>query len=139
LKSKPFVCSSLKPTFKSRQNEVCYTFNVAKCDRIFIICCKKNKLNYQVIMLYHHRNSCKCATNDCNVFRHQVQSVTNEGRLKFDKSPQMKHDNGEYKHGRARREESHDLAISGRINQSEKGYHRRGKTAEDAQAQKSRS
>jgi hypothetical protein len=34
-KSKPFVCSSLKSASKSRQDEMCYTFNVAKCDRIF--------------------------------------------------------------------------------------------------------
>ncbi len=34
-KSKPFVCSSLKPASKSRQDEMRYTFDVAKCDRIF--------------------------------------------------------------------------------------------------------
>jgi hypothetical protein len=34
-KSKPFVCSSLKPTSKSWQDEMCYTFDVTKCDRIF--------------------------------------------------------------------------------------------------------
>jgi hypothetical protein len=34
-KSKSFVCSSLKPTSKSRQDEMHYTFDVAKCDRIF--------------------------------------------------------------------------------------------------------
>jgi hypothetical protein len=34
-KFKPFVCSSLKPASKSRQDEVCYTLDVAKCDRIF--------------------------------------------------------------------------------------------------------
>jgi hypothetical protein len=34
-----------------------YTFDVAKCDRIFITCCKKSKLNYQVVTSYHHRNS----------------------------------------------------------------------------------
>jgi hypothetical protein len=34
-KSKPFVCSSLKMASKSRQDKICYTFNVAKCDRIF--------------------------------------------------------------------------------------------------------
>jgi hypothetical protein len=34
-KSKPFLCSSLKPASKSRQDEMCYTFDVAKCDRIF--------------------------------------------------------------------------------------------------------
>jgi hypothetical protein len=34
-KSKPFVCSSLNLVSKSRQNEMRYTFDVAKCDRIF--------------------------------------------------------------------------------------------------------
>jgi hypothetical protein len=34
-KSKPFICSSLKPASKSRQDEMRYTFNFAKCDRIF--------------------------------------------------------------------------------------------------------
>jgi hypothetical protein len=34
-KSKPFVCSSLKPASKSWQEEMCYTFDIAKCDRIF--------------------------------------------------------------------------------------------------------
>jgi hypothetical protein len=34
-KSKPFVCSSLKLASKYRQDEICYTFNVAKCNKIF--------------------------------------------------------------------------------------------------------
>jgi hypothetical protein len=34
-KSKPFICSSLKSIFKSRQDEIHFTFNVTKCDRIF--------------------------------------------------------------------------------------------------------
>jgi hypothetical protein len=34
-KSKPFICSSLKLASKSRQDEMRYTFDVAKCDRIF--------------------------------------------------------------------------------------------------------
>jgi hypothetical protein len=34
-KSKPFVCSSLRPASKSRQDEMRYTFDVAKCNRIF--------------------------------------------------------------------------------------------------------
>jgi hypothetical protein len=35
LKSKPFVCSSLKPTSKSWQDEIRFTFDITKCDRIF--------------------------------------------------------------------------------------------------------
>jgi hypothetical protein len=34
-KSKPFVCSSVKPATKIHHDEMCYTFDVAKCDRIF--------------------------------------------------------------------------------------------------------
>jgi hypothetical protein len=34
-KSKQFICSSLKPASKSRQDEMSYTFDVAKCERIF--------------------------------------------------------------------------------------------------------
>jgi hypothetical protein len=41
-------------------------------------------------------NSYSHATNDCNVFRRQVQSVINEGRLKFAESPQMKLDKDQF-------------------------------------------
>jgi hypothetical protein len=34
-RSKPFVCSSLKPASKSQQDEMRYTFVVTKCDMIF--------------------------------------------------------------------------------------------------------
>jgi hypothetical protein len=34
-KSKPFVCSSFKLTSKSQQDEIRFTFDVSKCDRIF--------------------------------------------------------------------------------------------------------
>jgi hypothetical protein len=34
-KSKPFVCSRLKSDCKSRQDKMRYTFDVAKCDRMF--------------------------------------------------------------------------------------------------------
>jgi hypothetical protein len=37
-------------------------------------------------------NSYSHLTNDCNVFRQQVQSAINEGRLKFVENPQMKLD-----------------------------------------------
>jgi hypothetical protein len=39
---------------------MCYTFDGAKYDRIFLITCyKNNKLNCQVVISYHHRNSLK--------------------------------------------------------------------------------
>jgi hypothetical protein len=34
-KSKPFIYSSLKSASKRRQDEMRYTFDVAKCNRIF--------------------------------------------------------------------------------------------------------
>jgi hypothetical protein len=56
-KSKPFVCSSMKSASKSWQYEMCYTFGITKCDRIFNYLLQEK--NYQVIMLYHRRNSLK--------------------------------------------------------------------------------
>jgi hypothetical protein len=94
-KSKPFVCSSLKPASKSRQDEMRYTFNVAKCDRIFdyLLQAKQIKLPSAHVIpsleqLKKHvyckwYNSYSHATNACNVFRLEVQSPINEGRLKF--------------------------------------------------------
>jgi hypothetical protein len=35
IKSKLFVCTSLKPASKSRQDEIHFTFDVTKCDSIF--------------------------------------------------------------------------------------------------------
>jgi hypothetical protein len=34
-KFKPFICSSLKPDSKSWQDEIHFTFDVTKCDKIF--------------------------------------------------------------------------------------------------------
>jgi hypothetical protein len=34
-KLKPFICASLKPASISRKDEMHYTFDIAKCDRIF--------------------------------------------------------------------------------------------------------
>jgi hypothetical protein len=34
-KSKPFVCSSLKSASRSWQNDIHFTFDITKCDRIF--------------------------------------------------------------------------------------------------------
>jgi hypothetical protein len=68
-------------------------FNVGKCDRIFDELLKNGniKINHTVpsadelkrraYCKWH--NSFSLATNDCNVFRRQIQSAINEGRLKF--------------------------------------------------------
>jgi len=42
-KSKPFVCAALKPT-PGRREEIKYTFDVSKCVKILIFCCKQIKL-----------------------------------------------------------------------------------------------
>jgi hypothetical protein len=90
-KSKPFVFSSLKPASKSRQDEMHYTFNIAKCDRIFDYLLQEKQIKLpsgQVIpsleQLKKHayckwHNSYSHATNDCNVSHRQVQSAINEG------------------------------------------------------------
>jgi hypothetical protein len=103
-KSKPFVCSSWKPASKNWQDEFHFTFNITKCVRIFnyLLQEKQIKLPSNHIIpsseqLKKHayckwHNSYSHATNDCNVFRRQVQSAINEGRLKFAESPQMKLD-----------------------------------------------
>jgi hypothetical protein len=83
---------------------MCYTFDIAKCDRIFYYLLQKKQIKLpsnHVIpspkQLKKHAyckwyNSYSQATNNDNVFRQQVQSVINEGRLKFVESPQMKLD-----------------------------------------------
>jgi hypothetical protein len=88
--SKPFMCSSLKPALKNQQDEMCYTFDVVKCDRILdhLLQEKQIKLTSNQVMpspeqLEKHAyckwySSYSHAINDCNVFRHQVQSAINE-------------------------------------------------------------
>ena len=101
--NKPCICGSLKPIQKNRQDNIKFTFDVSKCDRIFD---ELNKLGY--IKLSHtirpleelkRRAYCKWhnlfsdATNDCNVFRTQIQSALNEGWLVV---PQMQIDNNPF-------------------------------------------
>ena len=86
--NKSCTCCSLKPIQKNRQDNFKFNFDVSKCDRIFD---ELNKLGY--IKLSHAippleelkwRAYCKWhnlfshATNDCNVFRRQIQSAVNE-------------------------------------------------------------
>jgi hypothetical protein len=82
-----------------------YTFDVAKCDMIFDYLLQEKQIKLpsghvipsleQLKKHAHYKwhNSYSHATNDCNVFRRQVQLVINEGRLKFAESPQIKHHN----------------------------------------------
>ena len=78
-KIKAYSCASLKPAHKSRQEEMKFTFDVSKCDRIFD---ELHRLGY--IKVSHvippveelkkcayckFHNSFSHAINDCNVFR----------------------------------------------------------------------
>jgi hypothetical protein len=83
----------LQPVQKKRQEEIKFTFNVGKCDKIFDELLKNGNIKIDYIVPpadeLKHRAYCKWhnsfsrATNDCNVFRRQIQSAINEGRLKF--------------------------------------------------------
>jgi hypothetical protein len=91
--AKSSACSSSQPVQKKRQDEVKFTFNVGKCDKIFDELLKNgnikinhivpstDKLKRRAYCKWH--NSFSHATNDCNVLRRQIQSAINEGRLKF--------------------------------------------------------
>jgi hypothetical protein len=90
-KSKASSCPYLKPATKGRQEELKFTFDVAKCDRIFDELLKLGNIKISHTMppldeikrcaYCKFHNSYSHATNDCNVFRRQVQSAINEGRL----------------------------------------------------------
>jgi hypothetical protein len=92
-KDKPRTCESLKPVRKNRQEEIKYTYDVAKCDRIFdeLLKAGKIKIGHTIPPLEELKRRAYCkfhnsyshTTNDCNVFRRQVQSAINEGRLTF--------------------------------------------------------
>jgi hypothetical protein len=91
--AKSLACSSLQLIQKKRQEEVNFTFNVGKCDKIFDELLKNGniKINHSVPSTDELKRRAYCkwhnsfshATNDCNVFCRQIQSTINEGRLKF--------------------------------------------------------
>lgn len=76
-KDKTNTCASLKPIHKSWQDEVKFTFDVSKCDRIFDELAKigKVKFSHNVPSLddlkrhayYKWHHSFCHATDDCNV------------------------------------------------------------------------
>jgi len=89
--AKPYACSSLKPIPKNRQEQVRFTFDVSKCDRIFdeLLRSENIKLSHVIPPLEELKQHAYCkwhntfshATNDCNIFRRKIQSAVNEGRL----------------------------------------------------------
>ena len=78
-KAKPYSCPSLMSTQKNWQDEMKFTFDVSKCDRIFDELLKNgnirlthsipspDELKRHAYCKWH--NSTSHATNDCNVFR----------------------------------------------------------------------
>jgi hypothetical protein len=92
-KAKPHVYDDLKPIRKNRNEDFKCSFGVGKCDKIFDALLKDiiiklshvippaDELRPQAYCKYHHSYS--HATNDFNVFRRQIQSPINEGRLSF--------------------------------------------------------
>ena len=76
---KPSTCTSLKPISKNRQDEIKFTFDVTKCDRIFDELAKLGKIKFSHTIPsteeLKRRAYCKLhntfshATNDCNVLR----------------------------------------------------------------------
>jgi hypothetical protein len=91
VENKLVTCPSLKLIHKNQNEEMKFTSDLSKCDRIFDELLKFDyiRINYTLpsadvlkrwaYCKYH--NSFFHATNDCNVFRRQVQSALNEGRL----------------------------------------------------------
>jgi hypothetical protein len=86
---------TLKPVHKNWQEEIKFTFDVVKCDKIFdelhkASCIKMSptippldELKRKAYCWWH--NSFSHSTNDCNVLGRQVQSAINEGRLSLKK------------------------------------------------------
>nr|AAX96785.1 retrotransposon protein, putative, unclassified [Oryza sativa Japonica Group]ABA92547.1 retrotransposon protein, putative, unclassified [Oryza sativa Japonica Group] len=104
-KKKAYFCSNLMPTpRKDRQSEIKYCFDVVKCDKIFDyllqekqirlpkshVISSQEELKRRAYCKWHDSHS--HSTNDCNVFRQQVQSAIDEGRLKFTDGSKMKLD-----------------------------------------------
>ena len=87
--AKPSSCASLKPTQKGWNEEMKFTFDVSKCDHIFdeLLRLGHIKINHVIPPLEELKQRAYCkfhnshslVTNDCNVFRCQVQSAMNEG------------------------------------------------------------
>ena len=88
---KPSTCSSLKPINKNSKDEVKFTFDVTKSDKIFNELAKLGKIKFSHIIPsieeLKRRAYCKFhntfshATIDCNVLRRKIQSAIDEGRL----------------------------------------------------------
>jgi hypothetical protein len=90
-KDKAHTCASLKPIHINQRDEMKFTFDVSKCDKIFneLLSIRKIKLSHTIPSIedLKKRDYCKRynshshATNDCNAFRRQIRLAINEGQL----------------------------------------------------------
>ena len=86
---KPSTCSSLKPINKTQKEEIKFTFDLSKCERIFDELAKIGKIKFSHTIPsadeLKRRAYCKLhnifshGTNNCNVLHRQIQSAINEG------------------------------------------------------------
>jgi hypothetical protein len=91
-KAKPSIRSHSHSTQKEK---VKFTFNITKCDKIFDELVKHGNIKLSYIIppveelkghiYYKWHDSFLHNTNDCDVFRRQIQSAINESRLRFQK------------------------------------------------------
>jgi hypothetical protein len=99
--NKPISCSFLKPN-GGRRDEMMYTFDVSKCDRLFnfLLCGGVIQLTEGHVLpsadMLAKKKYCKWhdsfshTTNGCNYFHRQVQSAINDGRLMMGDESRMK-------------------------------------------------
>jgi beta-xylosidase len=83
------------PLHSTQKEKVKFTFNITKCDKIFDELLKHGniKLLYIITSVDELKGRVYCKwhgsflhnTNNCDVFRRQIQSAINEGRLRFQK------------------------------------------------------
>jgi hypothetical protein len=100
---KSVTCSFLKPRI-GKKDEMKFTFDVSKCDKLFdrllqnkMIRLKGGHLKSTVEHLACKKyckwhDSFSHMTNECNYFRRQIQSALNDGHLTFGENSQMKLD-----------------------------------------------
>jgi hypothetical protein len=103
LRDKPILCSFLKPK-GGRREEMRYTFDVSRCDRLFNLVLRGGVIqlteghiipNTDILVKKTYckwHDSYTHTTNECNYFWQQVQSVINDGRLTLDDGGKIKLD-----------------------------------------------
>jgi hypothetical protein len=100
---KPVSCSFLRPN-TGRKEEIKYTFDVSKCDKLFdvlvqggVIKLKEGNVIPTAEILTKRKyckwhNSYSHITNECNYFHRLVQSALNDGQLTLGDGRKMKLD-----------------------------------------------